>query len=131
MKKQNKIWLSAPHIGSEEFEYVKDAFESNWIAPVGPHIDTFEKELSNISSGYSVAALSSGTASIHLALILLGVQQNDDVLCPTFTFSATVNPIKYLNANPIFIDSEKDTWNMCPDLLELAIQQGISRNKKP
>ena len=131
MKKQNKIWLSAPHIGSEEFEYVKDAFESNWIAPVGPHIDTFEKELSNISSGYSVAALSSGTASIHLALILLGVQQNDDVLCPTFTFSATVNPIKYLNANPIFIDSEKDTWNMCPDLLELAIKKGISRNKKP
>lgn len=131
MKKQNKIWLSAPHIGSKEFEYVKDAFESNWIAPVGPHIDTFEKELSNISSGYCVAALSSGTASIHLALILLGVQQNDDVLCPTFTFSATVNPIKYLNANPIFIDSEKDTWNMCPDLLELAIKKGISRNKKP
>ena len=118
-------------MGLKELEYVKDAFESNWIAPVGPHIDTFEKELSKISFDYNVAALSSGTASIHLALILLGVQQNDDILCSTFTFSATVNPIKYLNANPIFIDSEKDTWNMCPDLLELAIKKGISRNKKP
>ena len=131
MKKQTKIWLSAPHIGTKELEYVNDVFASNWIAPVGPHIDNFEQELSNLSCGYNVAALSSGTASIHLALILLGVQQHDDILCSTFTFSATVNPIKYLNANPIFIDSEEDTWNMCPELLELAIKKGISRNKKP
>ncbi len=131
MKKQTKIWLSSPHIGAKELEYVNDAFISNWVAPVGPHIDSFEQELSRISSGYNVAALSSGTASIHLALILIGVQQHDDVLCSTFTFSATVNPIKYLNANPILIDSEEDTWNMCPDLLEIAIKKGISRNKKP
>tara|TARA_B100001758_G_scaffold247953_1_gene269028 strand:+ start:11505 stop:12638 length:1134 start_codon:yes stop_codon:yes gene_type:complete len=131
LKKQTKIWLSSPHIGAKELEYVNDAFISNWVAPVGPHIDSFEQELSRISSGYNVAALSSGTASIHLALILIGVQQHDDVLCSTFTFSATVNPIKYLNANPILIDSEEDTWNMCPDLLEIAIKKGISRNKKP
>ncbi len=118
-------------MGGNEWQYVKEAFDTNWIAPVGPHIQKFEKNLSDLSNGYSVAALSSGTAAIHLALILAGVLEGDDVLCSSFTFSASANPIKYLGANPVFIDSEIESWNMCPELLEQAIIDCIALSKKP
>ena len=131
MSKDNKIWLSPPHISDNEKKYVDEAFEQNWIAPVGPHINKFEDELSIISEGFDVAVLSSGTAAIHLALVLLGVKNDDHVICSSFTFSASVNPIIYLGASPIFIDSEKDTWNMDPFLLEQAIVNQININKKP
>ena len=131
MSKNNKIWLSPPHISDNEKKYVDEAFEQNWIAPVGPHINKFEDELSIISEGFDVAVLSSGTAAIHLALVLLGVKNDDHVICSSFTFSASVNPIVYLGASPIFIDSEKDTWNMDPSLLEQAIVNQININKKP
>ena len=131
MSKNNKIWLSPPHISDNEKKYVDEAFEQNWIAPVGPHINKFEDELSKVSQGFDVAVLSSGTAAIHLALVLLGVKNDDHVICSSFTFSASVNPIVYLGASPIFIDSEKDTWNMDPSLLEQAIVSQINVNKKP
>ena len=130
MTEKKRIWLAAPHIGDIEQKYVKEAFDTNWIAPVGPHISSFEKELSKISKDFHVAALSSGTAAIHLALILAGIQENDNVICSSFTFSASANPIKYLGANPIFIDSEKDSWNMCPNLLREAIKDSIVHNNK-
>ena len=131
MSKDNKIWLSSPHISENEKKYVDEAFEQNWIAPVGPHINKFEDEISRVSEGFDVAVLNSGTAAIHLALILLGVKNNDHVICSSFTFSASVNPIIYLGASPIFIDSEEDTWNMDPSLLEQAIVKQINVNKKP
>ena len=131
MSKNNKIWLSPPHISENEKKYVDEAFEQNWIAPVGPHINRFEDKLSKVSQGFDVAVLSSGTAAIHLALVLLGVKNDDCVICSSFTFSASVNPIIYLGASPIFVDSEKDTWNMDPFLLEQAIVNQININKKP
>ncbi len=131
MKENKKIWLSPPHMGGRERELVKEAFDANWIAPVGPHISNFEQELSKLSQNFNIAALSSGTAAIHLALILAGVQKDDNVICSSFTFSASVNPIKYLGANPIFIDSDKESWNMCPELFTKAIKDGIKNNKKP
>ena len=131
MKGNKKIWLSPPHMGDAEQKYIKEAFDANWVAPVGPHIIRFEHELSKLSDSLSVAALSSGSAAIHLALILSGVKQNDNVICSSFTFSASANPIKYLGANPIFIDSEKESWNMCPNLLLQAIEQGLKDNIKP
>ena len=127
----SKIWLSSPHMGDNEIAYVNDAFDTNWIAPVGPHLNRFEERLSDISNGYSVAALSSGTAAIHLALVLLGVTDGDEVLCSSFTFSASANPIVYQRAKPIFIDSEYDTWNMCPNKLEEAIQSRLKAGVKP
>ena len=126
-----KIWLSSPHIGEKEFEFVKDAFDTNWIAPLGPHVNGFEVELAKYTSVKHVAALSSGTSAIHLALILLGVERGDEVICQSFTFSASANPIVYQGATPIFIDSENDTWNMDPQLLEDAIKDRISKGKKP
>ena len=117
-----KIWLSSPHMGSNEFKYVTEAFNLNWIAPVGPHLNQFEKKLSKISDDRYIAALSSGTSAIHLALILLGVERGDEVICSTFTFSASANPIVYQGANPVFVDSELETWNMCPVSLEFAIK---------
>jgi len=131
LSNKKKIWLSSPHISFESRKYVDEAFDSNWIAPVGPHIDRFEARLSKIASNHSVVSLSSGTAAIHLALILLGINTNDSVICSTFTFSASANPIKYLGANPIFVDSERESWNMCPDLLLHAIQSEINKGKKP
>ena len=92
-------------MGDEERDFVKEAFDANWIAPVGPHIQAFEDELSKLSKNFDIAALSSGTAAIHLALILAGVKKDDNVICSSFTFSASANPIKYIGANPIFIDS--------------------------
>ena len=126
-----KIWLSSPHMGENEFKYVSEAFDLNWIAPVGPHLNKFEEKLSEISEGKDIAAVSSGTSAIHLALILLGIQNGDEVLCSSFTFSASANPIVYQGATPIFIDSELDTWNMSPEFLELAIKDRIKRGKKP
>ena len=131
MANKEKIWLSPPHISDNEKKYVDEAFSQNWIAPAGPHIDRFEKEISNISNNYNVAALASGTAAIHLALILLGVKKDDIVICSSFTFSASVNPIIYQAAKPVFIDSEIETWNMDPILLEKAIVDCIERGKKP
>src|SRR5688572_27504795 len=103
---KNKIWLSTPHMGGEEQKYVQEAFGTNWIAPVGPHVDAFEKELAAWNSIENCAVLGSGTAAIHLALIILGVKQDDEVLCSSFTFSGSCNPIKYVGATPVFIDSE-------------------------
>ncbi len=127
-----KIWLSSPHMGGAEFEFVREAFDTNWISPVGPHITAFEKELGNYTGNSHVAALSSGTAAIHLALIILGVEQGDEVICSTFTFSGSCNPIAYQKAVPVFVDSEADSWNMDPALLEEAINDRIKKtNRKP
>ena len=128
---KKKILLSPPHMSGKEIKFVNDAFETNWIAPVGPHIDLFEKELSNIHHNRHVAALQSGTSAIHLALNLVGVNHDDIVLCQSFTFVGSVNPIRYLGAVPNFIDSEVETWNMCPNYLEKAIIKNLKFGKKP
>ena len=129
---QNKIWLSSPHMGGTEQNYIQDAFEANWIAPLGPNVSGFEQDLENYLGYQShVGALSSGTAAIHLGLILLGVQAGDAVICQTMTFSASANPILYLGATPIFVDSETITWGLCPQALEQAIQDNIQKGKKP
>ncbi len=126
-----KIWLSSPHLTGEEQKYVKEAFDTNWVAPLGPNVNGFEQDICNYTGAKACSALSSGTAAIHLALILLGVRDNDEVICSSFTFSASVNPIRYQNAMPIFVDSERDTWNMSPILLEEAIKHRIKKGKKP
>jgi len=119
-------------MGRNEEKYVAEAFESNWIAPLGPNVDLFEKAIAGrLGEGVSVAALSSGTAAIHLGLKLLGVGRGDEVLCQSFTFSASANPIVYLGARPVFIDSEPGTWNLSPALLEEAIKDRLARGKKP
>jgi len=129
---QKKIWLSSPHMGGSEQKYVQEAFDTNWIAPLGPNVDAFEKSLEKyIGEHKKVVAVSSGTAAIHLSLILAGVTKGDEVLCQGFTYSATVNPIIYQGAKPIFVDSEKDTWNMCPIQLEKAIINRIALGNKP
>lgn len=119
---QDRIFLSSPHMSEEgyEMEYVKEAFDTNWIAPLGENVNKFEEELANKVGSKSAAALSSGTAAIHLALKAAGVEAGDIVFCPTLTFSATANPIIYQNATPVFIDSNEETWNMCPEALEEA-----------
>ncbi len=133
LKKQVKqrIFLSTPHMGGEEQIYIQQAFNTNWIAPIGANVDGFEKDIMNYTGVKSATALSSGTAAIHLALIVLGVKSEDEVLCSSFTFSASANPIVYQGAVPVFVDSELDTWNMCPILLEKAIKDRISRGVKP
>lgn len=128
---QPKIWLSSPHIGPKEQEFVAEAFATNWIAPLGPHVNGFEADLAQRTGTRTAAALSSGTAAIHLALILLDVGPGDVVLCQSMTFSASANPIKYLGATPVFIDSEPDTWNMDPVALEAAIIDGLASGRKP
>ena len=129
---EEKIWLSSPHMGGTEQKFVQEAFDTNWVAPLGPNVTGFENDLASfLRNNVHVAALSSGTAALHLGLILLGVQKDDEVICQSMTFSATVNPIVYLGATPIFIDSELDTWNMCPIALEEAIQDRIAKGKKP
>jgi dTDP-4-amino-4,6-dideoxygalactose transaminase len=117
-----KIYLCSPHMGGGEMKYIQEAFDSNWIAPLGPNVDGLERELCAAVGAKHVAALSSGTAAIHLSLILLGVKPGDYVIGSSFTFSATVNPIAYLGATPVLVDSEVDTWNMDPELLEQAIK---------
>ena len=132
METQTKIWLSSPHMGGHEQDYVNEAFRTNWIAPLGPNVNRFEESIQQyIANDVHVAALSTGTGAIHLALELLGVSQGDEVLCQSFTFSASANPIMYLGATPIFVDSEKSTWNISPELLREAIQDRISKGKKP
>ena len=130
-EKFDKIWLSSPHMGGNEINYVNQAFDTNWIAPLGPNVDNFEEDLCSFTGAKYAAALSSGTAAIHLALVQLGVKSGDEVICSTFTFSATVNPIIYQGAIPIFIDSEELTWNMSPQLLKVAIADRILKGKKP
>jgi dTDP-4-amino-4,6-dideoxygalactose transaminase len=128
----SKIWLSSPHMSGKELAYINKAFETNWIAPLGPNVTGFESDIQEyLNDNCLVAALSSGTAAIHLALILLGVKQGDEVICQSKTFSASVNPIVYLGASPIFIDSEKETWNISPEQLEIAIKDRIKKGKKP
>ena len=131
LSSNKKIWLSSPHLSDNERKYVNEAFDSNWIAPVGPHINSFEEKISKISNDSHVAVLNSGTAAIHLALILLDVRRDDNVLCSSFTFAASTNPIVYLGAKPVFIDSENETWNMCPTLLENAIIELSLKDEKP
>ncbi len=127
-----KIWLSSPHMSGKEQSYINNAFETNWIAPLGPLVSGFESDIqSYLNSDCHVAALSSGTAALHLGLILLDVKHGDEVICQSNTFSASANPIVYLNATPVFVDSEEDTWNLSPDLLEEAIQDRIKNGKKP
>lgn len=127
-----KIWLSSPHMGGNELKYIHEAFDANWIAPLGPNVDGFEKDLQEfLGNEVQVAALSSGTAAIHLALIILGVQAGDEVICQSMTFSASANPIMYLGATPVFVDSEETTWNISPELMEQAIKDRISKGKKP
>ena len=117
----SKIWLSSPHMGGGELKYVNTAYQTNWVAPLGPNVDAFEQDIQDYVGAKYCAALSSGTAALHLALILADVKPGDYVICQSMTFSASANPIAYLGANPVFIDSETDTWNMDPYLLETAI----------
>lgn len=126
-----RIFLSPPHMSGRERHFVKQAFDTNWVAPLGPNVDGFEKDLCDFTGAKACAALSAGTAAIHLSLILLGVKQGDEVICSSFTFSASCNPIVYQGATPILIDSEIETWNMSPELLEKAIKDRISKGKKP
>ena len=126
-----KIWLSSPHIGINELQYVNDAFATNWIAPLGPHVNAFELGLQKKTHTKHAAALSSGTSAIHLALILLGVKVGDNVFCQSITFSASANPIAYQGATPVFIDSECDTWNMDPILLKAALEEAKHNGKLP
>jgi dTDP-4-amino-4,6-dideoxygalactose transaminase len=129
---QEKIWLSSPHMGGTERKYVTEAFDTNWVAPLGPNVNAFESAISTyLKQDVHVATLSSGTAGLHLGLILLGVTNGDEVLCQSMTFSASANPIVYQGATPVFIDSEPDTWNMCPVFLEQAIKDRIKLGKKP
>lgn len=127
----DKIWLSSPHMGGSEKEFVDAAFKDNWVAPLGPNVDGFEYDLQKYLSIDHAAALSSGTAAIHLGLILANVSKGDEVLCQSFTFSASANPILYQGAVPVFIDSEPGTWNMSPEFLEQAIIDRIAKGKKP
>ncbi len=127
----NKIWLLAPRMGGNEQKYIQEAFDSNWIAPLGPNLDYFEHDLETYLGSHHVAVLNSGTAAIHLGLILLGVQAQDVVICQSMTFSASANPILYLGATPVFIDSESETWNLCPIALEEAIIDSISKGVTP
>lgn len=129
---EKKIWLSSPHMGGGELKYVHEAFDTNWVAPLGPNVEGFEMDLEKyLGEGSQVAALSSGTAALHLALILAGVKAGDEVICQSMTFSASANPIAYLGAVPVFVDSEPESWNMDPDLLEKAIDDRLARGHKP
>lgn len=118
---RKKIWLSSPHMGGTEERFVKEAFDTNWVAPLGPNVNGFEEDIVRFTGCGHAAALNSGTGAIHLALSMLGVSAGDFVLCQSFTFSASANPIRYLGAIPVFVDSEEDTWNMCPIAMEQAI----------
>ncbi len=128
----SKIWVSPPHMTGEELEYIQNSLSENWVSSVGPDINKFEDTIQNyLNSTDEVIALNSGTSAIHLALIQLGITHGDEVICQSFTFSASANPILYLGAKPVFVDSENDTWNICPKLLEEAIKDRISKGKRP
>ncbi len=127
----DRLYLSPPHLGRHEINYLHKALEDNWVAPTGPNLDGFERDICEYTGvGYCIA-LTSGTAAIHLGLILLGVKPGDVVLCPSFTFVATANPITYLGATPVFIDSEVDTWNLCPERLREAIEDQLRQGRRP
>jgi len=132
MSTSNKrMYLSSPHMSGREMKYISEAFDQNWVAPLGPNVDAFEMSLASYCDVKHAAALSSGTAAIHLSLILLGVERGDEVITSSFTFSATVNPIVYQGALPVFVDSESATWNMDPAILEKVIKDRIAKGKKP
>lgn len=128
-----RIWLSLAHMGGKEQQFIQEAFDTNWVVPLGPNVDGFEKDLETyLKEDRHIVALSAGTAAIHLGLIQLGVGPGDEVICQSFTFSASANPIKYLGADPVFVDSEPDTWNMSPNFLREAIEDRIAKmEKKP
>jgi len=128
----NRIFLSLAHMSGHEQHFIQQAFDTNWVVPLGPNVDAFEKDLETfLGNGVHVAALNAGTAALHLGLILLGVEAGDEVLCQSFTFSASANPIRYQGATPVFIDSEPNTWNLSPEYLEEAIRDRIKKGKKP
>lgn len=128
----SKIWLSSPHMGGNELKYIHEAFDANWVAPLGPNVNGFEEDIEKfLEADVKVAALSAGTAALHLALIECEVQPGDEVICQSMTFSASANPIAYCGAKPVFIDSEPDTWNLCPIALETAIKDRIAKGKTP
>jgi len=128
----SRIHLSLAHMGGREQHFIQQAFDTNWVVPLGPNVDAFEKDIENfLGNNVHVAALTAGTAALHLGLILLGVEAGDEVLCQSFTFSASANPIRYQGATPVFVDSEPDTWNMSPEYLEEAIRDRIKKGKKP
>ncbi len=131
MSLNKRIYLSSPHMGGNEQKYINEAFDTNWIAPLGPNVDAFEKSIASYCSVKHAAALNSGTAAVHLALIILGVERGDEVIASSFTFSATVNPIVYQGAIPVLVDCEPETWNMDPYLLETAIIDRIKKGKRP
>ena len=119
---RNRIYLSLAQMGGREQDFIREAFDTNWVVPLGPNVDAFERELADfIGQDRHVVALSAGTAAIHLGLVQLGVGRDDEVICQSFTFSASANPIAYQGARPVFVDSEPDTWNLSPALLEEAI----------
>ena len=134
---EDRIWLSLAHMGGREQEFIQEAFDTNWVVPLGPNVNAFEKALRDFliengklkveNEGKQVVALSAGTAALHLGLILLGVGEGDEVICQSFTFSASANPIAYLGATPVFVDSERETWNMDPVLLEEAIKDRVEK----
>ena len=126
-----RIYLSPPHMGGAERAFVTEAFNGNWIAPLGPNVDGFERDLQSYTGAAHAAALSSGTAALHLALILLGVEAGDEVVCSSFTFSASANPILYQGAVPVFVDSEADTWNLDPEALAAALQDRQAKGRLP
>ncbi len=125
-----RIYLSPPHLGGKEIDYVHDAFSSNWIAPIGPHVDAFEKEFCQATGARYAAAVSSGTAALHLAAILAGVKSGDEVLCSTFTFAGSAFPVVYQGARPVFIDAEERSWNMDPQLVEKAVKARLKKGKR-
>jgi dTDP-4-amino-4,6-dideoxygalactose transaminase len=125
-----KIWLSPPHMGTAEQKNIDEAFATNWISPLGQFVDGLEKKLCDFTGSRHAAALSSGTAAIHLGLILCGIERGDIVICPTFTFSATVNPVIYIGAEPVFVDCEKESWNISPALLREALSVLKKEGKK-
>ncbi|MBY8962431.1 aminotransferase class I/II-fold pyridoxal phosphate-dependent enzyme [Flavobacterium sp. D11R37] len=129
---KSKIWLSSPHMGGNEQGYIKEAFDTNWVAPLGPNVNGFEQDLEKyLNADIHVSALSSGTAALHLSLVMLGVGAGDEVICQSMTFSASANPIAYQGATPVFVDSEPETWNICPVALEEAIKDRMEKGKKP
>lgn len=127
----SRIYLSPPHIGADELALVQEAFASNWIAPLGPHVDAFEKEFAQATGSAHAAALSSGTAALHLALRLLGIGAGDEVYCSTLTFVASANPIVYERATPVFIDADETAWTMDPRLLEAELDRAAKRGRLP
>lgn len=126
-----RIYLSPPHLGGEEWSFAKEAFDSNWVAPLGPHVDAFEKEICALTGATAACALSSGTAALHLAMRLLGVGRDDEVLVPTLTFIATANPVVYEGARPYFVDSERTSWNIDPDLVAEVLAARAKSGKLP